>query len=136
MVCDGADSRNIRLASTDIRSKSGGLMKRLLTTLVILTGLIGSGGAVWADARSDFIKGYDAYKTGGYVEAAKWYRKAAEQGHTRAAYRLGNMYKGLGAQLVNAWGVRIGVKKDNAESAKWYRKAAEQGHVLAQTLLG
>ena len=55
-------------------------MKRLLTTLVILTGLLGSGGAAWADALDDYNKGYDAYKTGDYVEAAKWYRKAAEQG--------------------------------------------------------
>ena len=48
-------------------------MKRLLTTLVILTGLIGSGGAVWAD---DFDKGYAAYEAGDYAEAAKWYQKA------------------------------------------------------------
>jgi TPR repeat protein len=54
-------------------------MKRLLTTLVILTGLIGSGGAVWADAEDDFYKGYKAYQTGDYAEALKWYRKAAEQ---------------------------------------------------------
>ena len=34
------------------------LMKQLLTTLVILTGLIGSGGAVWADEYADdFYKG-------------------------------------------------------------------------------
>jgi TPR repeat protein len=52
-------------------------MKRLLTTLVILTGLIGSGGAVWAD---DFGKGYAAYEAGDYAEAVKWYRKAAEMG--------------------------------------------------------
>jgi hypothetical protein len=32
-------------------------MKRLLTTLVILTGLFGSAGAVWADAEDDFHKG-------------------------------------------------------------------------------
>ena len=55
-------------------------MKRLLTTLVILTGLIGSGGAVWADAVDDFNKGVDAYDAGNLEEAVKWYRKAAEQG--------------------------------------------------------
>jgi hypothetical protein len=32
-------------------------MKRLLTTLVILTGFIGSAGAVWVDAKSDLYKG-------------------------------------------------------------------------------
>jgi hypothetical protein len=41
-------------------------MKQLLTTLVILTGLIGSADAVWAD---DFDKGYAAYKAGDYAEA-------------------------------------------------------------------
>jgi hypothetical protein len=41
-------------------------MKRLLTTLVILTGLFGSGGAVWADAESDFKKGRDGYDDGGF----------------------------------------------------------------------
>ena len=44
-------------------------MKRLLTTLVILSGLIGSGGAVWADAVSDFNKGVDASDAGNKAEA-------------------------------------------------------------------
>ena len=35
-------------------------MKRLLTTLVILSGLIGLAGAVWADALCDFYKGWAA----------------------------------------------------------------------------
>jgi|GEM_PF-1816331 aspartate aminotransferase-like enzyme len=39
-------------------------MKRLLTTLVILTGLLGGAGAVWADAQSNFAKGYEAIKDG------------------------------------------------------------------------
>jgi hypothetical protein len=50
-------------------------MKRLLTTLVILTGLIGSAGAVWADAQSDAVKGYKAYQAGDFTEAVKWSRK-------------------------------------------------------------
>jgi len=54
-------------------------MKRLLTTLVILTGLISSAGAVWADAQIDVVKGYKAEQAGNYAEAVKWYRKAAEQ---------------------------------------------------------
>ena len=54
-------------------------MKRLLITLVILTGLLGSAGAVWADALSDFDKGLAAYKAGKHTEAAQWYRKSAEQ---------------------------------------------------------
>ena len=58
-------------------------MKRLLTTLVILTGLIGSAGAVWADAKSDYNKGKVASAAGDYAEAVKWYRKAAERGGMR-----------------------------------------------------
>jgi hypothetical protein len=41
-------------------------MKRLLTTLVILTGLFGAGGAVWAQ---DFYKGLEAYNSGDYATA-------------------------------------------------------------------
>ena len=47
-------------------------MKRLLTTLVILTGLIGSAGAVWAD---DFDKGYVAYKVGDYAKAVSGFAR-------------------------------------------------------------
>ena len=69
-------------------------MKRLLTTLVILTGLFGSAGAVWAQ---DFDKGWAAEKAGDYAEAVKWYRKAAEQGLALAQFNLGVMYeKGKG----------------------------------------
>jgi peptidoglycan hydrolase-like protein with peptidoglycan-binding domain len=100
----------------------GWLMKRLLTTLVILTGLIGSAGAVWAD---DFDKGGAAYEAGDYAEAAKWWRKAAEQGDAYAQYNLGLMYaKGEG------------VTQDDVEAVKWYRKAADQGLAEAQYNLG
>ena len=40
--------------------RGGRLMKRLLTTLVILTGLIGSAGAVWADEYADVKKTFDS----------------------------------------------------------------------------
>jgi TPR repeat protein len=97
-------------------------MKRLLTTLVILTGLIGSGGAAWAD---DSNKGYAAYQAGDYAEALKWWRKAAEQGNATGQTSLGFMYeKGKG------------VTQDYAEAAKWFRKAAEQGNAFAQSNLG
>ncbi|MDA9260795.1 sel1 repeat family protein, partial [Puniceicoccaceae bacterium] len=60
------------------------------------------------------------------VEAAKWYRKAAEQGHVEAQYNLGYMYDfGYG-----------GVPEDDTEAVKWYRKAAEQGYAQAQYNLG
>jgi len=59
------------------------------------------------------------------VEAAKWYRKAAEQGNAEAQCALGILYF-----------KEIGVELDKTEAAKWYRKAAEQGHVVAQYALG
>jgi hypothetical protein len=88
-------------------------MKRLLTTLVILTGLLGSVGSVWADAWSDFNRGWEAYEAGDYAEAAKWYRKAADEGLAIAQFRLGSMYA-LGE----------GVSQDDAEAKKWFREAA------------
>ncbi len=60
-----------------------------------------------------------------HEEAVRWYRKAAEQGHAKAQYSLGDRYY---------WGV--GVPKDYAEAARWYRKAAEQGVAGAQYNLG
>ena len=59
------------------------------------------------------------------AEAAKWYRKAAEQGYVDAQYNLGVAY---------AHGE--GVPEDDKEAVKWFRKAAEQGHAGAQFKLG
>ena len=59
------------------------------------------------------------------VEAAHWYRKAAEQGHIEAQYRLGAMY---------AEGK--GVPENYTEATRWLRMAAEQGYTEAQYGLG
>lgn len=59
------------------------------------------------------------------VEAVKWYRRAAEQGHTGAQFDLGDMYE-----------FGIGVPRDRAEGEKWLRRAAEKGHATAQYELG
>lgn len=59
------------------------------------------------------------------VEAAKWYRKAAEQGHAEAQAQLGLMYI-----------VGQGVPQDFAAAAQWCRKAADQGIARAQAALG
>ena|SRR5690349_682090 len=96
-----------------------------------------------------------------YVEAVKWYRKAAEQNHVWAQYNLGLCYhQGKGVAKDDAEAVKWfrkaaeqndadseydlgvayyngeGVAKDYVEAVKWYRKAAEQNHVLAQYYLG
>ena len=58
------------------------------------------------------------------TEAARWYRKSAEQGNVHAQFILGTMYdRGEG------------LHQDDAEAMKWYRKAAEQGHASAQSRL-
>ena len=58
------------------------------------------------------------------VEAAKWYRKAADQGIAKSQYNLGFIYtKGEG------------VTRDKLEAAKWYKKAAEQGNAGAQSAI-
>ena len=62
---------------------------------------------------------------GNAVEAAHWYRKAAEQGHIEAQYRLGAMY---------AEG--DGVPEDYVEAIRWLRMAAEQGYAEAHYGLG
>ena len=64
-------------------------MKRLLTTLVILTGLIGSGEAVWAQ---DYIKGLRAAQSGDFVTAMKEWKPLAEQENGNAQYNLGYSY--------------------------------------------
>ena len=48
------------------------------------------------------------------AEAIKWYRRAAEQGHDYAQFRLGEMYV-----------IGIGVTKNDDKAMCWYRKAAE-----------
>ncbi|MCX6929091.1 MAG: tetratricopeptide repeat-containing serine protease family protein [Verrucomicrobia bacterium] len=58
------------------------------------------------------------------VEAASWYRKAADQGYADAQNDLGWLY----------WQGN-GVPKDAVKATEWYRKAAEQGHMEAQSRL-
>jgi TPR repeat protein len=59
-----------------------------------------------------------------YLEAAKWLRKAADQGDASAQYNLGIAYaKG------------DGVAKNEAEALKWIRMAAEQGDLTARNTL-
>ena len=60
------------------------------------------------------------------VQAAAWFRKAAEQGYAAAQYNLGLMYEG---------GL-LGATEDEAQAVAWYRKAAEQGYADAQLYLG
>jgi TPR repeat protein len=60
-----------------------------------------------------------------YAEAARWCRKAAEQGDALAEFVFGSMYYN-----------GDGVPQDYTEAARWYRKAAEQGNPKGQRDLG
>jgi Sel1 repeat-containing protein len=81
-----------------------------------------------ASAQVDVGLAYEFGWDGGdrdYSEAAKWYRKAADQGDPKGQSRLAFLYD-LGK----------GVQRDYAEAAKWYRLAADQGDGDAQLSLG
>ena len=60
-----------------------------------------------------------------YVEAVRWYRKAAGQGFAGAQNNLAVMYE-----------QGLGVPKNKSEAAKWFRRAAEQGFADAQHSIG
>ena len=51
-----------------------------------------------------------------FIEAAKWFRKAADQGHAEAQYTLGVVYSG-----------GLGVPVDFAEGYVWYCLAEKSG---------
>ncbi len=51
------------------------------------------------------------------AEAARWFRKAADQNHPAAQANLGYLYER-----------GYGVTTDAAEAVRWYRKAADQNH--------
>jgi TPR repeat protein len=59
------------------------------------------------------------------VEAARWYRKAADQGHADEHYNLGFMF-------VHG----RGVAQSDVEAARRWQKAADQGIAGAQSNLG
>ena len=108
-----------------------------------------------------------AYETGtkakvSKVEAAKWYRKAADQGNIEAKYRLARLLQegeGGVAKDVNAaaklyqeaaaagnieaqnwlgysYEHGLGLAVDYAKAAEWYRKAADAGLAIARNNLG
>lgn len=109
----------------------------------------------------DYEDGLDAAMRDDYFEAARLFKRAAEQGHAEAQLYLGLLYKeGKGlpkddrasansfrkaaeqgspeAQFNLGLMYYVGqdVPQDYAESAKWYRLAAKQGNGYAQANLG
>lgn len=95
-----------------------------------------------------------------YVQAAEWYRKAANAGHPRAQNELGGLYEnGHGVEqdyeqamewyrkaaaqdhptsignLGRMYLFGFGLEQDYAEASEWFRKAAEMGHAESQNSL-
>jgi len=66
-----------------------------------------------------------AGQTKNAVEAAGWFRKAAEQGYAFAENALGRLYR-----------EGEGVPKDAAEALKWFRQSADQGDPAGEASLG
>jgi TPR repeat protein len=62
---------------------------------------------------------------GDHLQAAEWWRMAAEQGHREAQFRIGAMYH-----------EGKGVPEDYQQAVAWLREAAEHGHAGAQAGLG
>ena len=73
----------------------------------------------------DLQKGEDAASKGDYAAALREFRPLADQGHPRAQFELGNMYR-----------FGLGVPKDKSEAIKWFRLSADAGNVYAQSILG
>jgi TPR repeat protein len=77
-------------------------------------------------------RGEDYPASSNFVEAEKWFRMAAERGHTWGQCRLGEFHK-MG---FNSYFDKVtGEARDNVEAEKWLRKAANQGLAEAQHLL-
>ena len=68
--------------------------------------------------------GNEYYDDKNYIEAIKYFQKAAEKGNANAQYNLGSCYE-----------YGKGVSVDYTEAVKWYRKAAEQGDEDAKKAL-
>jgi len=83
----------------------------------------------YADAEVQFGQGVKFASGVGterdYVQAAEWYRKAAEQNHGLAQFNLGTMY---------AQGQ--GVVRDDAQSVVWFDRAAKLGDAGGQFNMG
>jgi len=136
--------------------------KTCLNTCLVLVAavmiLLSCGGGAFA---SDFLTGYQAEQRGDYAEAAKFYRRAADNGDAVSLGALASLYKeGKGVPQDYAEALKLyrkaadlgsisaqisvgvmydfgyGVAQDYAEAVKWYRKVADQGDATGQFELG
>ena len=78
------------------------------------------------DAEAQYDLGNRYFENADAAEAVRWYRLAAEQGHTDAQSFLGLVLASAG----------LGIPRDGTESMYWLRLAAENGDARAQFNLG
>lgn len=76
-------------------------------------------------ASSALARGDEAFDKKDYVEAMKWYLKAASQGDVKAENSIGFMYDN-----------GIGVRQDYVAAMRWYRRAADHRYAVAQYNVG
>ena len=80
------------------------------------------------DADAQFVLGINFAGAGGtqnYPQAASWYLKAADQGHSLAQFNLAIMYA-----------MGQGMPRDEIQSMRWMKKAADLGDAGAQFRVG
>ena len=103
--------------------------------------------AAAGSAEAQFQLGQFCDKAQDYPGAANWYRKAAEQGHVDAQYRLAQSIRLAASRGDAAAQVTLGdlyasgayaphVPQDQQEAVRWYRLAAEQGLPSGHSNLG
>ena len=80
--------------------------------------------AAWVQLAEHYDEGRGVQRN--QSEAAKWYRKLADDGDVTSQHRLGEIYSAGGP----------GVSQDYALAAAWFARAAEQGYGDAQLNLG
>lgn len=100
-------------------------MAAMVVWLIAPTLVAAQSSARIADAHYQRGLAYYRSKPPDYVNAAVWYRRAADLGHAGAQNDLGWLYQ-------NGWGV----PRDNAQAVYWYRLAATQGNGSAQVNIG
>lgn len=76
-------------------------------------------------ADAAFQRGSASFAQHDFIEALRWFRVAASQGHATARFNVGVIYDN-----------GLGVPRDFVEAARWYHLAADQGYAAAQFNLG
>ena len=95
-------------------------MRLIISALVVLAIVLSIGSPAWAGYKA----GLRAYRAKDYATALHEFRPAADRGHARAQYRLGQMYER-----------GRGVSVDTQTALKWYGLAAQKGHAKAMRSL-